>query len=216
MTTGQRLQQARKAANLSQRELGQRLGVSGSMLGQYENDLRNPKLETLQRIADVLGVDVNWLRTGTDSGQPLQEEDQPAPFPKDSEAILQLLGFLELPPEKAMVFKKSYMVMRLAAENICSGYKGETNPDNLQIYLQVFVEAFHEIKDLFPGEFEELQQRYRAHQIQDREYKEYKEYKKYEGLLTKCKRLTKRSQRELEKYMDYLIFCQENDRKDDM
>ena len=34
------------------------------MIGQYENNLRNPKLETVQRIAAALDVDVNWLMNG--------------------------------------------------------------------------------------------------------------------------------------------------------
>ena len=54
MTTGQRIQRARKKAGLSQRQLGEKLGLSASMIGQWENDLRNPKVETLQRIADAL------------------------------------------------------------------------------------------------------------------------------------------------------------------
>lgn len=56
MTTGKRIQQARKQAGLSQRELGEKLGVSGSMIGQYENDLRNPKPKTIFKIATALGV----------------------------------------------------------------------------------------------------------------------------------------------------------------
>ena len=61
MSTGQRIQQARKAAGLSQKDLGLKLGVSGSMIGQYENDLRNPKLETLQKIATALDVPITYL-----------------------------------------------------------------------------------------------------------------------------------------------------------
>ena len=61
MTTGQHIQAARKAAGLTQRQLGELLNVSGSMIGQYENDLRNPKPETLGHIASVLNVDVSQL-----------------------------------------------------------------------------------------------------------------------------------------------------------
>lgn len=61
MTTGERIQAARKEKGLSQQELGKRLGVSGSMIGQYENDLRNPKYDTLQKIADALGVQMGVL-----------------------------------------------------------------------------------------------------------------------------------------------------------
>ena len=61
MTTGKRIQQARRAACLSQKELAERLGVSASMIGQYENDLRKPKLDTLQRIANALNVSIRSL-----------------------------------------------------------------------------------------------------------------------------------------------------------
>lgn len=64
MTTGKRIQQARKNAKLSQKELGEKLGVSASMIGQYENDLRNPKTETLVKIANALNVNVSELYGG--------------------------------------------------------------------------------------------------------------------------------------------------------
>lgn len=56
MTIGGCIQQARKKAGMSQKELGAALGVSGSMIGQYENDLRRPKAETVKRIAEALGT----------------------------------------------------------------------------------------------------------------------------------------------------------------
>ena len=56
MTIGERIQLVRKAAGLSQKELGKRLGVSGSMIGQYENNLRRPKRETLEKIAKAMNV----------------------------------------------------------------------------------------------------------------------------------------------------------------
>lgn len=62
MTTGERIQQARKQAKLTQKELGEKLGVSASMIAQYENDLRMPKIETLQKIAAALNVDWQTLR----------------------------------------------------------------------------------------------------------------------------------------------------------
>lgn len=65
MTTGQRIQQARKKAKLSQKQLGEKLGLSASMIGQWENDLRNPKVETLHRIADALLVRVSDLADPT-------------------------------------------------------------------------------------------------------------------------------------------------------
>lgn len=58
MTIGQRIKLARAKAGISQKELAEKLEVSASMIGQYENDIRKPKLDTQQRIADALGVDI--------------------------------------------------------------------------------------------------------------------------------------------------------------
>lgn len=57
-TIGQRIREARLQAKLSQKELADRLGVSASLIGQYENHIRIPKYETQQKIAHALGVDV--------------------------------------------------------------------------------------------------------------------------------------------------------------
>lgn len=56
MTSGQRIKAARVKAGLTQKELGTKLGVSESFIAQYETDKRNPKKETIVKIADALGV----------------------------------------------------------------------------------------------------------------------------------------------------------------
>jgi len=56
MTTGQLIKAARKKAGLTQKELGKKLGIAYQTLAQWENDLRKPKIETLERIAAALGV----------------------------------------------------------------------------------------------------------------------------------------------------------------
>ena len=63
MNTGERIKQARKNAGLSQKELGEKLEISPVMISQYENGVRNPKLKTLQKIADALGVLMSDLLT---------------------------------------------------------------------------------------------------------------------------------------------------------
>lgn len=64
MTAGDRIRTARKAAKLTQKELGARLGVTYQTIAQWENNLRNPKQETIQRIADALECDFYWLLWG--------------------------------------------------------------------------------------------------------------------------------------------------------
>lgn len=58
MTTGERIRTLRKAAGFTQKEFGRKLGVSASMIGQYETDIRKPKFETLEKISKALNVSV--------------------------------------------------------------------------------------------------------------------------------------------------------------
>lgn len=61
MTTGQHIKAARERAGITQVELGDKIGVSGVAIMRYEKDTRQPRLETLQRIAAALGVPVQEL-----------------------------------------------------------------------------------------------------------------------------------------------------------
>ena len=61
MTTGDRIKEARKAAGITQAQLANKLGISYVGVSQWENNLRNPKHETLKRIASALGVSVGSL-----------------------------------------------------------------------------------------------------------------------------------------------------------
>lgn len=56
MTAGQRIKAARKAAGMTQKDLAGKLDIAYQTLAQWENDLRNPKYDTLQRIASALGI----------------------------------------------------------------------------------------------------------------------------------------------------------------
>lgn len=53
--------------SLTQKELGQRMGISQQQIAQYENGKLNPKIETLQKIADALEVPRNLLFENLDS-----------------------------------------------------------------------------------------------------------------------------------------------------
>ena len=56
MNISERIREARKSAKMTQQELADKLGVSYTLISQYERGLRNPKVETLQRIADALCI----------------------------------------------------------------------------------------------------------------------------------------------------------------
>ena len=60
-TNDSKIAQARMAAGLTQSQLADRLGVTPQMVGRWERGERLPKLDTLRRIADALGIELNTL-----------------------------------------------------------------------------------------------------------------------------------------------------------
>lgn len=61
MTVGERIREYRKKSGLTQKELGEKLGVSNVHIGQYERGLRNPRLPQLKKIADALNIPFELL-----------------------------------------------------------------------------------------------------------------------------------------------------------
>lgn len=55
------LKYLRSRENLSQAELAEKLGVAKSTISMYEVGKREPDFETLEAIADILNVDMNFL-----------------------------------------------------------------------------------------------------------------------------------------------------------
>lgn len=66
-TTGKLIRQARKAQKLTQKELGERMGVSVSAVNRYESGKINNSVDMLERIADALNMDITI--TLTDRGE---------------------------------------------------------------------------------------------------------------------------------------------------
>lgn len=64
MSFGERLKNARKKSGITQKELAEKLNVSAAMIAQYETGKRNPKKETLSRIAEVLNLGYSYTKDG--------------------------------------------------------------------------------------------------------------------------------------------------------
>ena len=58
---GERIALARLNAGLTQKQLAEKLGTSESYISQYERNKRNPKTDTIQRIAEALNVEIEEL-----------------------------------------------------------------------------------------------------------------------------------------------------------
>lgn len=58
---GKRIKEFRKIRGLTQKQLAEKLGVTTITIQNYENNRREPNIETLNKIADVLNVTINDL-----------------------------------------------------------------------------------------------------------------------------------------------------------
>lgn len=61
VTFGQRLRASREASGLTQQELAAQLGRAQTAVSYWEGDKREPSIGSLAAMADLLGVDLNWL-----------------------------------------------------------------------------------------------------------------------------------------------------------
>ncbi len=68
---GERIALLRRGNGWSQAELSERLHVSASTIGMYEQGRREPSLEVLVKLAEAFGVSADYLLTG----KPLCPED---------------------------------------------------------------------------------------------------------------------------------------------
>lgn len=66
MTFGERLMQVRKKKNLSQGEVGKKIGINGDAVGRYERNEVRPTIEMATKLAQALEVSLDFLAGNTD------------------------------------------------------------------------------------------------------------------------------------------------------
>ena len=86
-TLGRRIQEARKAAGLSQESLGERLGVSRQAVSKWEADTSVPELENLIAMSRIFGVTIGAL-LGVEPAaeEPAEEEATETPGEESGDA----------------------------------------------------------------------------------------------------------------------------------
>lgn len=90
----ERIKQVRKSLGLNQSEFGQRVGVKGNTIGNYEIGLRSPSDAVIFSICREFGVSEVWLRTG--------EGEMFLPVPEDAQMI-EVLCRMQMDQEDAFV-----------------------------------------------------------------------------------------------------------------
>ena len=58
---GEKIRELRQNVGLLQSELAQKIGVSTSTIGMYEQNRRDPDTDTLKRLADFFNVSTDYL-----------------------------------------------------------------------------------------------------------------------------------------------------------
>lgn len=73
MTTGEKIKLLRQERRLSQKQLGEQIGMSQQQIGQYETGIRTPKMETLSKLASALECSIFDL-VGNMEDYPLEDQ----------------------------------------------------------------------------------------------------------------------------------------------
>ena len=76
---GNKIAEARKKVNISQAQLAQRLFISSQAVGKWERGESMPDIITFNRLAQILGVDLNYFSDGI---EPVSTEIAPSEFSK--------------------------------------------------------------------------------------------------------------------------------------
>lgn len=75
----ERLREARERAGLSARALDEKAGITPGHTTLIESGRReSPAVETIRKLAEALGVSIDWLVTGRESGTLPGEDDAPS------------------------------------------------------------------------------------------------------------------------------------------
>lgn len=75
-TIGDRIREERESAGLTQLELANKIGITPQAVSQYERGIKNPKITTIYRFADAIGVSPSKLFDGVK----IEEAEKPERF----------------------------------------------------------------------------------------------------------------------------------------
>ena len=94
MTQGEMIKKLRKEQGITQKELANRLGLAPQNIAQWETGKRNPKFETLQKLAAALNIDISNFIDYSEPPEKLGsiEEAQEAFIDTDLEEIIEKLN----------------------------------------------------------------------------------------------------------------------------
>lgn len=76
MNIGIRIKQLRKANNLNQTELAEKLNLSASVISYIEAGKSTPTIEAATKMAEIFNVSLDYLVTGKEGTSEINEEER--------------------------------------------------------------------------------------------------------------------------------------------
>ena len=67
MTLGKRIAAARKKAKLTQKQVGDALGLTAQAVSDWERDQTRPEIENLRQLVHILKTTAHWLLEGNNA-----------------------------------------------------------------------------------------------------------------------------------------------------
>ena len=111
-TLAARIESARKRAGLSQAQLARRMGIERQSVQQWEHGETAPRQSRLTKLAQVLGVEAQWLLMGETDGQ--IEDVELGILSFEERKLLKL--FRQLPMDQQMLLQSIALTMRRQLE----------------------------------------------------------------------------------------------------
>ena len=109
---GERLKIARKNANYTQSDIAEYLNVIRQTYSAYETGRSKPDSETLNNLAKIYDVSVDWLLNNTDNPLPPDKKDNSIPYSKTDKSFYKCYESLSEESRKEIENYMNYLVQK--------------------------------------------------------------------------------------------------------
>ncbi len=85
MTFGQKIKHLRTKANLTQKELAEKMNVTFQTISKWESDINEPDIESIRRLSNIFGCSIEYLFSQEEEEEKIQpkEEEKTEEIPKE-------------------------------------------------------------------------------------------------------------------------------------
>jgi len=113
----ERLKIARKNAGYTQDDIAEHLNVIRQTYSAYETGRSKPDSETLNKLAKMYGVSVDWLLDNTDNPRPPNEKDDWVPYSKIGKSFYEGYDTLSADEKKEVENYMNFLIQKKKNQN---------------------------------------------------------------------------------------------------